>query len=413
MSDVPAWAVRLRIARRERLWTQREMAKRLAEAADEHTRAYLPERDSMLRMIKYWEAGRHRPKDPYPMLYCRVFGMEEDELFSDAAASPRRPPADVLKELLGRENPLVPERSRRGRRIGAGTLADMSARVHSLRLADDVLAGRDLIQPAFRELHAAVRMYRESIFTEDVGRGLLVTIGEFAHIAGWVAGDAGQSDQAAGTYRLGISAAHQAGDGTLAGHLIGALAYQVTNSADPAEGVALAHTALNAAGPHAPPRARALCWDRVAWAHARAGQAQEAIRALAEADEALAHPSGEAEPAYLYWVNTGELQIMKARAYTELRRPLRAVPILTDILSRYDATHSRELALYLSWLAVALADANEPEEAADVAVRMLTLSADVASDRVAHRARVVLDRLKPYRDVRRVRELINDHRWPA
>ena len=43
---------------------------------------------------------------------------------------------------------------------------------------------------------------------------------------------------------------------------------------------------------------------------------------------------------------------------------MRAIPILTDVLSGYDATHARELALYLSWLAIAWADANEPEEAA-------------------------------------------------
>ncbi|MEO3809364.1 transcriptional regulator [Sphaerisporangium sp. B11E5] len=413
MSDVPAWAARLRAGRRDRLWSQREMAKRLADAADEHTRTRLPERDSMTRMIKYWESGKHRPKDPYPVLYCRVFGMDEDELFSDEVASPRRPPADVLKQLLRKGNPLVQNGNRRGRRIGTETLTDLSARVHGLRLADDVLAGRDLIQPAFRELQAAVRMYRQSVYTEDVSRGLLVAIGEFAQIAGWVASDAGHLGQAAETYRLGISAAHNAGDANLSANLIGSLAYQVANSGDPSEGVALAHTALDAAGPHASPRARALCWDRLAWAYARAGEAQATMRALAEADEALAGHNEEAEPEYLYWVDDGELQIMKARAYTELRRPLRAVPILTDVLGRYDATHTRELALYLSWLAVALADANEPEEAVLAARRMLGLSAEVASDRTAHRTRVVLNRLEPYRDVPQVRELMTDYRRHA
>ncbi|MCW2944594.1 MAG: transcriptional regulator, family [Actinoallomurus sp.] len=95
---------------------------------------------------------------------------------------------------------------------------------------------------------------------------------------------------------------------------------------------------------------------------------------------------------------------MDARVYTELKRPLRAVPLLTKILSRYDATHTRELALYLSWLAVALADANEPEEAATTATRMLDLSQGFPSDRTADRSRVVLTKLEPYRaDVPEVR----------
>ncbi|TXK43288.1 hypothetical protein [Nonomuraea sp. C10] len=70
------------------------------------------------------------------------------------------------------------------------------------------------------------------------------------------------------------------------------------------------------------------------------------MRALEEARAALEQRSGEDEPPYLYWVDASELQIMEARAYTELRRPLRAVPLLTDVLDRYDATHARELALY-------------------------------------------------------------------
>ncbi|MEV7967379.1 transcriptional regulator [Sphaerisporangium sp. NPDC088356] len=410
MDDVPVWAARLRAERRNRLWTQREMAKQLVDAADGQARARLPGRESLTRMIKDWEAGRHRPKDPYGVLYCRVFAMDEHELFSDGGAAPRRAPADVLKELHRQGDPLSPIANRNGRRVSTETVADLSSQVHSLRLADDVLAGGDLIQPAFRELEAAVRIYREGIHTEDVGQGLLVAIGEFAQIAGWVASDAGQRDQAARTYRLGISAAHEAGDGTLESNLVGSLAYQISNSGDPSEGVELAHTALEVAGPDAPPRARALCWDRVAWAHARNGEAQETMRALGEADDALADDSGRDEPSYLYWVDAGELQIMQARAYTELRRPLRAVPLLTDVLSRYNATHTRELALYLSWLAVALADANEPEEAALAAGRMLSLSADVASDRTAQRARVVLARLKPYRDLPQVRELLINHR---
>ncbi|GII59678.1 hypothetical protein Pth03_80670 [Planotetraspora thailandica] len=389
------------------------MAKQLAEAADARTRDRLPERESLVRMIKDWEAGRHQPKDPYRVLYSRVFAVDESELFADRQASHGRAPADVLKDLLSRTEPLAPPVNRGGRRLGGSTVEDLSARVHGLRLADDVIAGKDLIRPAFRELDAAVRVYRCNTYTEDVGRSLLAAIGEFAQIAGWVASDAGEHQQAADTYRLGISAAHEAADHTLESNLIGSLAYQVTNVGEPHEGVELARAAVETAGPHAPARARALSWDRLAWAHARAGHAQEAMRALGEAASALNDHGEEDEPGYLYWVDSNELQIMEARVYTELRRPLRAVPLLTEVLGRYDATHTRELALYLSWLAVALADANEPEEAARAARRVLDLSADVASDRTAQRVRVMLARLEQYRDTAQVRDLLVNHQPSA
>lgn len=149
--------------------------------------------------------------------------------------------------------------------------------------------------------------------------------------------------------------------------------------------------------------------DRVAWAYAKTEQASSAIRALGRASEALSRHGGEEDPAYLYWVDEGELQIMEARVHVELRRPLRAVPLLTEVLGRYDSTHARELALYLSWLAVALADANEPEEAAHTARRVLALSADMPSGRTARRSQVVLARLRPFRDVREVQDLFDDY----
>lgn len=98
---------------------------------------------------------------------------------------------------------------------------------------------------------------------------------------------------------------------------------------------------------------------------------------------------------------------MDARVYTELRRPLRAVPLLSRVLREYPVTSTRERALYESWLAVAYADANEPEYAAAVASRVISLSGDVASARASERVRVVLSRLAEYRSVPEVREVLD------
>lgn len=137
---------------------------------------------------------------------------------------------------------------------------------------------------------------------------------------------------------------------------------------------------------------------------------QQAMRALGEAGQALSEDSEGAEsPAWLYWVDAGELKVMESRVYTELHRPLRAVPLLREVLSGYDATHTREMALYLSWLAVALTDANEPEEAAGVAERVISLGSDTPSDRVAERVRVIRGRLQEYAEVPEVAALLAEH----
>ncbi|MFE6692065.1 hypothetical protein ACFVFQ_37060 [Streptomyces sp. NPDC057743] len=288
---------------------------------------------------------------------------------------------------------------------------DVQQRVHGLRLADDFLAGGDLMRPALRELRRVICMYREHSYSSSTERQLLIQIAELAQIAGWIASDAGCHEEAERVYRLGLSAATQAEDGTLAGNLAGSLAYQLSNVGREVEGLRLALAALDGVGSDAPPKARALYLDRVAWAYTKVGgaeNAQHAIRALGEAGEALAEDSkGTESPAWLYWVDAGELQVMESRVYTELRRPLRAVPLLRKVLGEYDATHAREMALYLSWLAVAYADANEPEEAAATAERVVSLSADVASDRTAQRVGVVLARLAEYAEVPEVRALLH------
>lgn len=159
----------------------------------------------------------------------------------------------------------------------------------------------------------------------------------------------------------------------------------------------MTRAAVEEAGPDAPPAARALFLDRVAWTQTRAGEAQAAIRALGEAHEALSVESGAQAPSWTYWVSREGLEVMDARVFTELHRPLRAVPLVTDVLARYDTTHARELALYRSWPAVALADANEPEQTAGQAQRIIDRSSDTGqrAGRTAHGRRPAGDQRGP------------------
>lgn len=389
----------VRRLRQSRGWSQQRLADALNDASGVPT---LTRGD-----VSRWERGRRTPRHWLPFLaVVLAVPREELEAATVAGEEPAVPAVPrTVADFLPPGDPLAPLATRSGRQIGASTVADLAARVHGLRLADDVVYGRDLIGPALRELESAVTLYRQTTHTETVGRELLSVIGELAQIAGWVASDAGEHAEAERIYRLGLSAAQTAQDRTLAGQLLGSLAYQVANVGDAREAVRMAVAAASTAGPDAPPRARALFLDRVAWAHAKAGDAQPAMWALAEAHDALTSGHGADEPTYTYWVTTEELEVMDARVFTELRRPLRAVPLLSRVLERYDASHARELALYLSWLAVALADANEPEESAAVATRMLSLR-ESGSERTADRARVVLARLEPFRDVPEVRDLL-------
>ncbi|MDT3396377.1 helix-turn-helix transcriptional regulator [Streptomyces sp. B1866] len=384
--------------REERGWSQARLARevcRLAGVSGEPVGR---------QEISRYETGKRTPREWLPLI-AQALGVAVADLRT--RQDHPEPALPCLSDYLPDADLLDVLSARTGRRVGAEAVDDLRKRVHALRLADDVIAGGDLVRPALRELRSAVKLYRGGVYTSEVGRALLRQIGELAQIAGWIASDAGKPEEAERIYRMGMSAASQAEDRTLVGNLAGSLAYQYSNTGRVSEGVALARAALADAGGQAPPKARALYLDRVAWAHTKAGEAQPAMRALGEASEALAEDSTGAEsPSYLYWMDSGELRVMESRCYTELRRPLRAVPLLRDVLKDYDATHTREMALYLSWLAVALLDANEPEEAAAVAERVIVIAAAVSSKRTADRVRVILRRLKEFSDVPEVSSLL-------
>ncbi|GLY88609.1 helix-turn-helix domain-containing protein [Actinoallomurus iriomotensis] len=391
--------------RREAGKSQRRLAEALCDISG---------RDTVTRHeVSRWERGGRVPTSWLPHL-ATVLSVPLDRLERVLANSahetdlmPEPSPQLVLSDLLPQTDEW--QANAAGRRIGKEAAEHLAARAHALRLADDVIPSHDLVTPAFRELRAAVRLYRETSHSEEIGKALLSAIGEFAQITGWIASDAGRHRQAEEIYRLGLSAARQAGDPGLVANLAGSLAYQHANTGREAEAINLARAAQQEAET-AHPTVQALALDRVAWAATKTGDTQTAIRALGDAHEAIARSALSDPPDWAYWVSDDELGVMDARVYTELQRPLRAVPLLTKILSRYDAAHTRELALYLSWLAVALTDANEPEEAAKTASRMLDLAEDFPSERTADRGRVVLAKLEPYRqDVSEVRDLFDRH----
>lgn len=85
--ESPDWAIRLREERTRRLWSQKGMAVRLRDAADEQTRRSLPPVESIQRYVRSYESGQHAPGDLYAELYSRVFGLTREMLFGSSRPS--------------------------------------------------------------------------------------------------------------------------------------------------------------------------------------------------------------------------------------------------------------------------------------------------------------------------------------
>jgi hypothetical protein len=125
-----------------------------------------------------------------------------------------------------------------------------------------------------------------------------------------------------------------------------------------------------------------------------------------EADYERRRPADD--PEWVYWLTEDEITGMAGRCYVELRQPDRAIPLLTDVLDRYDERQTRESTLYTSWLAEAHVQAADIEHAAVLADRTLELSSSTSSSRGDDRVTLLAQRLGPYRVVSTVREFL-DH----
>lgn len=303
---------------------------------------------------------------------------------------------EIAHQWLITESPQLAE-LRAGRRIGVALVEKAEQRVQQLRLLDDHVGGTDTHAMVTGELAATAGLLREGSFTEDVGRRLLVAIGELAQLAGWTLSDAGEHERAAQMYLLGVRAAHAGGDTAGAANNLSSLAYQLANVGDPREAATLARSAYVGAKAAPSATARALLAERMAWAAARTGDAGDAAKALSTVEAEYERRRPEDDPLWTYWLDEDEIEIMAGRVWTQLKRPLRAVPILEKATAGYGDDTGRETALYLSWLAESLLQANEVERATDAARRALRLSRQAGSARADTRVDELRRLLKRHR----------------
>lgn len=410
----------LRTWRRSLGWDVPELALRLRQAA---AGTPVPAHDSLVRMIRGWEAGRHRMSERYELL-CRQAGYRAvapggQASGSETAVAPDDRAGDnedvQRREFLAASAGLaglltVPPQLAHlaaGRNIGTAMPALLRQRLARLRRLDNYLGGTDTYRLYLAELQATRTLAAQAACTEATRAELVTLLSEQAQQAGWAAFDAGWHPTATVLYQESLTAARTAGDRPLEANALALLAYQNLTAARPA--ASLAEASCQAAGKTAPPRVRALLNERRAWAIAHAGGRGEAParRALDIAAAALSDDSTAPSPDWASWVDQTELQIMTGRCLTRLGRPDQAIPVLEAALGSFDDRQARDKALYLTWLAEACIETGDIEQAAEVTGQVISLANGVASVRPAQRVAVLIRRLNGRSSAPYVTELLD------
>lgn len=356
---------------------QAEVLSELAERAVTRHEVSRWEREARL-LTPFWQ--RH---------YAASFGAPVEQLrVAVAAARARRKQQEVdpvqrrqfMTVMAGMALPAGADGVCRLGHNDADRLGRHTAR---LRRLDNILGGGDTYAIYAAEAERTAALINRSAHSQAVGRALRSLLAEQHQLAGWAAFDAGRHSQARAHYRDSRTAAVEADDGALAANALAFVAYQQTTVH--ADGTDAASASVEQARPVATPRVKALLLERSAWAHAVAGDARTADTALSQAREELHRPDDR----------------------TELRRPLRAVPVLERVLVTFDDTHGRDKALYLTWLASSYLQAREVEQAAATLSRAHELAAGVASVRPSVRITAVARQLQPHRGVPEVAEVLD------
>ncbi|MET9066382.1 XRE family transcriptional regulator [Streptosporangium sandarakinum] len=378
MRDLPGWAVRLRAERRQRLWTQRDMAKRLAEAADDHTRDRLLERESLTRMIKDWEAGRHQPKDPYRVLYCRVFDADEAELFGDRHTAQDHPSAEALSvpipalplPAIAPDSDLFERITRtvqRPGRVDRQTVEWLETCLAEHRKVEDTIGSRPLLGIVRQQLGVVVELAQNAhgSFADTV----VDLAAQYAQFVAWMSLDVDDQAAALAWYDRAHDWALEIGDVNMATTTLSMKAHQAWSAGNARRCVRLANAARWHDG-QVTPGVRGMAAQMTARGHALAGDARPARTLLDEAEALIRQAAEHAddEPAWMYFYDETWFRLQRGMTELQLGNWPKAIDLLTEGLSGLPESYKRDRAWYGSCLAKAHSEAGDAAAAVEVSL---------------------------------------------
>ncbi|MER5644872.1 hypothetical protein [Streptosporangium sp. NPDC002524] len=377
MNNVPAWALRLRAARRGELWTQRDMARQLAEAADPHTRARLPERDSLIRMIKDWEAGKHQPKDPYRLLYCRVFGTEEAELFSEEPESTTPGAPHFAEEIEALEL----ARRVAASDVGTETLDRLELAVDDLAMAYQATPPAELLERVRRHLSYVSHLVdAKKTFAEH--RRLLTAGGWLSLLASTCHIDLRQFEAAGTWLRTTAQLAKHAEHPEIAAWCLETEAWQAVTTGDYRRALTLTQGAQTIAPRTSSAYIQATAQEGRIWARLGSGpETRDALNRVARLVSPLSVPE---HPEHHYRYDPSKSEAYVATTLSWLGDPA-AEPYARQVLARLESAadglvRPRRAASARLDLALALLATDQPDEAGQLALTTMTSGVLVPSN---------------------------------
>ncbi|WP_271216866.1 hypothetical protein [Streptosporangium carneum] len=304
------------------------MAKALAEAAADLSRACLPARETIIRRIKSWEAGEHQPKDPYRLLYCRVLGMSEAELFGDEAS-------DEDDGAIHDDEIAAVDLARRvgSSDVSEETILRLEAAFDDLAVAYQGTPPMELLDRVRQHLTYVTRLL-DARKTLAEHRRLLVVGGWLSLLAATCNIDLHRFPAAKAQLRTAAQLANHAEYPEILAWCMETEAWQALTGGHHRRAVVLSRAAQRVAPPGSSAHIQAIAQEGRAWA--RLGAAQETRDAIQRVDRLVSPMSMPDRPEHHYRYDPAKSDAYRATALSWLGDPA-AEQYARQVLARMES----------------------------------------------------------------------------
>lgn len=255
-----------------------------------------------------------------------------------------------------------------GRAIGDPRIFDrIDDRLDDLRHLDDEIGSGDMARLARNELALLAGLIKRGGMTDAATARAYALASEASRQVAWNLFDSGRHQAAHRYFEGALRASATASDANAGAYAASFMAIQHYSVGDPRTAVKLIDSARDELRSSATPRMRAMLAARYARALSKTGDLRGCARALNEARDLLDAGTRDGDPAYLYWVNIGEVEMIAGSSALELGDPTWAIHCFnTAMQAEYpgDTDYPRTHAIYLARLAEAHLELRDLEAAA-------------------------------------------------
>ncbi|KUJ65310.1 DNA-binding protein [Streptomyces albus subsp. albus] len=278
------------------------------------------------------------------------------------------------------------------------------------RRAEDFIGSRPLVGVMRQQLDTVVDLYAGA--PTAVAERVIRLASEHAQFLAWMAQDQGQSAAALTWYDRSHEWALEAGDANMAATTLSMKAHMAWSGGRGDRCVRLAEAARWSA-PGASPGVQGMAAQMMARGHALNNDASSTLRLLDEAEALIkrAAERREDEPPWMYFYDETWFVMQRGMAALHLRDWRRAVEFTSAGLEALPDEYRRDKAWYRACLAHALAGADEPQQALEMALMSVPDAADVGRPHAwneLHTAAAMLLRRGTH-EGRRLAEALKEH----